>query len=315
MPVRLVPATSGKSIKLDKPVLLVGRSPGCDVILTTSRKVSRTHCLVACVENQVIVRDLGSTNGVWVNGQRIEREGRVRAGDQLSFADVDFHLLNVDAKGNVVERGGADGNGRPKVESNGGPGQRDARKLPRQLEPGQPVPVVIPDESADFLIEESMPRLPRIRLTPDGVGPDDSDHAGTRRASGKDRRRRQDPAHDAKGPESDLRLPDPEDMHLDSRYTNRKERQEVLAQNSDPELHFENAADSDVGMDGAGDPGGIDDDDPLGLDGLDLEDEAEGSDDRLAVGMADSGEFLPDLNGRAADESDGDAIPLGGFDD
>ena len=146
MPVRLVPATSGKSIKLDKPVLLVGRSPSCDVILTTSRKVSRTHCLVACIENQVIVRDLGSTNGVWVNGQRVEREGRVRAGDQLSFADVDYHLLDVDAQGNVVEMaGGHERNGRRKSDRESPRNDRREKPPVRSIEPGQAWPVAIPD--------------------------------------------------------------------------------------------------------------------------------------------------------------------------
>ncbi len=51
MPVRLVPVLPGKTIKLDKPVLLIGRNPDCDVILKQSRKVSRSHCLIACVEN------------------------------------------------------------------------------------------------------------------------------------------------------------------------------------------------------------------------------------------------------------------------
>ena len=276
MPVRLVPATSGKSIKLDKPVLLVGRSPSCDVILTTSRKVSRTHCLVACIENQVIVRDLGSTNGVWVNGQRIDREGRVRAGDQLSFADVDYHLLNVDAQGNVVDSSvGPKGHGRrdgdrvaPRNAQR--PNAAQPSTAQRAIEPGQAWPVAIPDESADFAVEESMPRLPRIKLSS---------------IPERGRGRVDEPS------ESEAILPEPENMQLDSRYTNRRERHSAIAADSDHELDFDDAA-SDGG-------------DPLQLDGAALEI------DEHDLASHESNDLLPDLNFGDGAESDDGPLPLG----
>lgn len=58
MPIRLIPAAAGEPIKLDKPVLLIGRNPDCDVVLTESRKVSRNHCLIACVDDKLFIRDL-----------------------------------------------------------------------------------------------------------------------------------------------------------------------------------------------------------------------------------------------------------------
>lgn len=148
MPVRLVSVSSGKSIKLDKPVVLIGRNPDCDVVLTKSRKVSRAHCLVACVNNQIVVRDLGSTNGVWVNGQRVERESRVRLGDELSVADVRYHLVNVD-----------------RDESNGKPKKRTSPRAQEIAGKNQPVP--IPDEDDSFVVEATSPRLPRV--TPEQI--------------------------------------------------------------------------------------------------------------------------------------------------
>ena len=40
---------------------------------------------------EVVVRDLGSTNGIRINGQRIEI-GRLRPGDELSIAQIRYRL-------------------------------------------------------------------------------------------------------------------------------------------------------------------------------------------------------------------------------
>ena len=89
----LVPLETGACvIPLEKAILLIGRQADCDVSLTASRKISRKHCCIAIVNEAVVVRDLGSTNGISINGQRIEQEGRLRLGDELSIGDVRFRL-------------------------------------------------------------------------------------------------------------------------------------------------------------------------------------------------------------------------------
>jgi hypothetical protein len=167
MPVRLVPVSSGKSIKLDKPVLLIGRNPDCDVILKQSRKVSRTHCLIACVENTIVVRDLGSTNGVWLNSQRVERDARLSIGDELSVADVRYNLVRVE-KSNGLKTAADEEvprakSRKKKVRDAAAPDQQRAQPL----DAGQPVPVAIPDEEDSFVVEASAPRLPRV--TPEAL--------------------------------------------------------------------------------------------------------------------------------------------------
>src|SRR5207302_6739128 len=66
MPAQLLALTDGPSILLDKPILLLGRHGECDVQLN-SRKVSRRHCCIAQVRDFLVVRVLGSTNGVRSN--------------------------------------------------------------------------------------------------------------------------------------------------------------------------------------------------------------------------------------------------------
>lgn len=173
MPARLVPASEGKSIRLDKPVLLIGRNPDCDVILKCSRKVSRQHCLVAVANSRVIVRDLSSTNGVWINGHRVERESRVKIGDELAIADVLYYLINEEQAGRESpdsdhgsERRNHQTLDEPRLREAGiSSGDLDSESLQADLlslEPGIDVPVPIPEEEDSFAVEASMPRLPRI---------------------------------------------------------------------------------------------------------------------------------------------------------
>src|SRR4029077_9994129 len=90
MPAQLLALTDGPSILLDKPILLLGRHPECDIQLN-SRKVSRRHCCIAQVNKYLVVRDLGSTNGIRINDVRV-LEGRLKAGDELTIGNFRYQL-------------------------------------------------------------------------------------------------------------------------------------------------------------------------------------------------------------------------------
>jgi hypothetical protein len=92
MPVRLVALDEGPDIPLDRAMVMVGRHPQCDARLDSLR-VSRHHCCMTQDHGEVIVRDLGSTNGIRINGQRVEF-GRLRCGDELSIAHIRYRLDN-----------------------------------------------------------------------------------------------------------------------------------------------------------------------------------------------------------------------------
>ena len=87
----LVPVDPGLCvIPLEKAILLIGRQADCDVSLTASRKISRKHCCIAIVNESVIVRDLGSTNGVSINGSCVDREAPLKLGDELAIGMCGF---------------------------------------------------------------------------------------------------------------------------------------------------------------------------------------------------------------------------------
>src|SRR5438105_3107753 len=90
MPAHLLSLTDGPSILIDKPILLFGRHEECDVQLN-SKKVSRRHCIVAQLSDCIIVRDLGSTNGVRINGERVA-EGKLRPGDELQVGNFKYQV-------------------------------------------------------------------------------------------------------------------------------------------------------------------------------------------------------------------------------
>jgi pSer/pThr/pTyr-binding forkhead associated (FHA) protein len=101
MPVHLLSLSDGPSILIDKPILLFGRHEECDVQLH-SKKVSRRHCCVAQVNDYLVVRDLGSTNGVRVNGVRVV-EGKLFPGDELQVGNFRYQVCD-DVLGRSGER-------------------------------------------------------------------------------------------------------------------------------------------------------------------------------------------------------------------
>ena len=130
MPAHLVALTEGPSILLDKPILLVGRHHECDVQIEL-RKISRRHCCIAQVNDYLMVRDLGSTNGVRLNGTRIT-EARLAEQDILTIGTLRYRVTwdeNAAAAG-------------PQYENNGGTDAVLSRaEKPIALpEPGRPVP-------------------------------------------------------------------------------------------------------------------------------------------------------------------------------
>jgi hypothetical protein len=72
--------------------LVLGRSRHCDVVLNHDT-VSRTHAEIRREENGWSVRDLGSCNGTWLDGRRVDRAARVERGDQLLLGGCTVLLL------------------------------------------------------------------------------------------------------------------------------------------------------------------------------------------------------------------------------
>jgi transcriptional regulator with PAS, ATPase and Fis domain len=74
----------GRSVVVDGRVQ-IGAATDNDIVLTDDRCVSRRHCVVErLASGRVVIRDLGSSNGTWVNGARVE-SAEVRPGAWLTI--------------------------------------------------------------------------------------------------------------------------------------------------------------------------------------------------------------------------------------
>src|SRR6185295_5977888 len=70
----------------------VGRKPDASLSIP-SQTVSREHAELTVVDRGMLLRDLGSTNGTFVNGVRIQQPCTVNHGDLLQFGQVVFRVV------------------------------------------------------------------------------------------------------------------------------------------------------------------------------------------------------------------------------
>lgn len=97
MRAQLMPISGGEPIEVTKELTVVGRKEECDVQLD-HKSVSKLHCVIVKTDGLLLVRDLGSTNGTRVNGQRIRRAALL-PNDKLTIANYTFKILFGSALG------------------------------------------------------------------------------------------------------------------------------------------------------------------------------------------------------------------------
>lgn len=86
---------AGQTVPLSKHATLIGRSPSCDVKLASSN-ISKEHTRIEVFDDKIIVTDVGSRNGTFINGVQI-RSQKAKSGDKIALHDIFFEVQNVPA--------------------------------------------------------------------------------------------------------------------------------------------------------------------------------------------------------------------------
>jgi predicted component of type VI protein secretion system len=147
-------AHSGKEIQVKDEKFLIGRSDSCQ-LRPKSDSISRKHCAILQRDGKLIVADLGSRNGTFLNEKRLEPERAkiASAGDVLRVGQLEFEVL--------VEHG-IGGAKKPEVSSV----KEAAARMASEPQPNDPKTDSI--DIADWLIEaDTMDRSSRQHKTVD----------------------------------------------------------------------------------------------------------------------------------------------------
>jgi len=88
------PTGAVHEVELHSTVSSMGRDPTCDLVLNDI-KCSRRHAVIETTPDGLSIRDTGSSNGVFVNGKRVER-AHLRQGDVVGVGDVQLTVLDDD---------------------------------------------------------------------------------------------------------------------------------------------------------------------------------------------------------------------------
>jgi hypothetical protein len=83
---------AGDEFTVDSAPLTIGRGGQNDLVLDGDEFASARHARIEARRDGVWVQDLGSTNGTYVNGQRIAAAHRLAPGDVLRVGETDLRL-------------------------------------------------------------------------------------------------------------------------------------------------------------------------------------------------------------------------------
>src|ERR1700759_267945 len=93
MPVRL--RYLAHELEVPSGQFVIGRTPDCQLSLDDPL-VSRRHALLVVQQNGVFLEDLGSRNGVFVNGSKIDKVLRLKDGDVIKIGGQEMTLHGID---------------------------------------------------------------------------------------------------------------------------------------------------------------------------------------------------------------------------
>ena len=145
----------GSLISLPQGKFLIGREEDCH-LRPNSDTVSRHHCVFTSDEYSVRLRDLGSTNGTFVNGERVRGAVMLHSGDKVSVGKLEFEVVVRDASGQ-------------ETTSLNSPSLATVMEPPAPASADTPLPMVTPAIDSETRVpnsSETMPAIPVVAPQP-----------------------------------------------------------------------------------------------------------------------------------------------------
>ncbi|HNT25929.1 MAG TPA: FHA domain-containing protein [Anaerolineales bacterium] len=94
-PIPCLSDPGGQQHELDKDIVTIGRAIENDIVVT-SKRVSREHARIRREGRKLLLEDLGSTNGTFLNDERVAAPLELRDGDQVAVGEVVFTFHDPD---------------------------------------------------------------------------------------------------------------------------------------------------------------------------------------------------------------------------
>ena len=78
---------TGRLYTLERDVTIIGRNPECDVVLQP-KSVSRKHAAILRQRGGFFLKDMGSTRGTYVNGQKVTQPVLLQEGQTIQIGEL-----------------------------------------------------------------------------------------------------------------------------------------------------------------------------------------------------------------------------------
>ncbi len=139
---------TSREVPVKRDRLLIGREKKCDVRIPVPA-VSREHAEVRVENGQVLIRDMGSSNGTYVNRSRVQ-QSELGAGDLVAIGPAVF-VVRVDGEPSEIDAAEsfAEGSG-PKPVAKGPAGARSRPSAPSGARPAK-----LDDDDIDLDVDAS----------------------------------------------------------------------------------------------------------------------------------------------------------------
>ena len=82
----------GREIKISVPEFIIGRGEKAH-LRPSSDLISRQHCKISVKDSTVVVEDMGSRNGSFLNGEQLSKPTVAKSGDSVRVGRLHFELV------------------------------------------------------------------------------------------------------------------------------------------------------------------------------------------------------------------------------